>query len=197
MRTCFLLLCVIPSLAYANIYEHTSTTGVIELTSTPLRGYRMVMRTNTDRATDRMHAHFSPVAPGRTGADKFMSTIRSASSEYGVSPDLIRAVITAESGFSTTAVSDSGAMGLMQLMPSTAYRLGVSRPFDPRQNIYAGTRYLAHLIGYFGSTRLALAAYNSGSQAVIDAGWSIPPYAQTRKYVPEVLGYYNAYKGAR
>jgi hypothetical protein len=105
---------------------------------------------------------------------------------------LIVAVITQESGFNAHAVSSKGAKGLMQLMPATAARFGVSNPFDPKQAIRGGTAYLAHLLHEFkGSKRLAVAGYNAGGQAVVNAGYHIPSYQETEHYVPAVLGYYK------
>lgn len=105
---------------------------------------------------------------------------------------LIAAIITQESGFNPNAISSKGAEGLMQLMPATAARFGVSNPFDPAQAIRGGTAYLAHLLHEFsGSKRLAIAGYNAGGQAVINAGYHIPPYQETEHYVPAVLGYYQ------
>jgi soluble lytic murein transglycosylase-like protein len=85
-------------------------------------------------------------------------------------------------------VSRKGALGLMQLMPATARRLGVRDPFDPAQNIQAGARYLRELLTQFrGDLALALAAYNAGEAAVMRAGYRVPPYAETLAYVPRVL----------
>lgn len=107
---------------------------------------------------------------------------------------LIAAVITQESGFDANAISTKGAEGLMQLMPATATRFGVSNPFNPAQAIRGGTAYLAHLLHEFnGNKRLAIAGYNAGGQAVIDAGYHIPPYPQTEHYVPIVLHYYQKF----
>ncbi|MHB1642251.1 MAG: transglycosylase SLT domain-containing protein [Acidithiobacillus sp.] len=107
---------------------------------------------------------------------------------------LIAAVITQESGFDANAVSSKGAEGLMQLMPATAARFGVRNPFNPAQSIRGGTAYLAHLLHEFnGNKRLAIAGYNAGGQAVIHAGYHIPPYRQTEHYVPIVLRYYQKF----
>jgi soluble lytic murein transglycosylase-like protein len=106
---------------------------------------------------------------------------------YGVSPDLIVAIIEAESSFNPRAVSRRGARGLMQLMPGTAATLGVGDPFDPRENIEGGVRHLRALMDQFDNNLpLALAAYNAGGQAVI-AHRGIPPYRQTRQYVNRIL----------
>jgi soluble lytic murein transglycosylase-like protein len=103
-------------------------------------------------------------------------------------PQLLAAVIAVESGFDARAVSRKGAQGLMQLMPATAQRFGVTDPFDPRQNIAGGAAYLKSLLQRFdGDLTLALAAYNAGEGAVIKAGYRLPPFDETRAYVPRVL----------
>jgi soluble lytic murein transglycosylase-like protein len=120
--------------------------------------------------------------------------ILSAAKRYGVSSNLVAAVIMTESGFNANAISPKGAQGLMQLMPSTAARFGVSNPFDAKQNIDAGVKYLSELLTQFKSTRLAVAAYNAGAHAVEKYGNEIPPYAQTQAYVPIVMRYEKKYR---
>ncbi len=125
-------------------------------------------------------------------SNKYSREIAEASARYAVPARLIRAVIHAESGFDPRAVSRTGAQGLMQLMPETAAILGVSDPFDPRQNIHAGTRHLRAMMARFRSDLpLAIAAYNSGEKAVATYG-GIPPYPETREYVARVLRLYGA-----
>ncbi|HEY2630563.1 MAG TPA: lytic transglycosylase domain-containing protein, partial [Usitatibacter sp.] len=107
---------------------------------------------------------------------------------------LVHAVISAESNYNPKAVSRTGAQGLMQLMPETARRYGVQNSMDPIENIHAGTKYLRDLLAMFkGRMDLAVAAYNAGENAVIRNG-GIPPYAETRNYVPKVLGFYRNFQ---
>ncbi|MCU0540361.1 MAG: transglycosylase SLT domain-containing protein [Desulfobacterales bacterium] len=113
--------------------------------------------------------------------------IGDAAAAYNLAPGLIRSVIRAESGFRVDAVSRAGAKGLMQLMPETAAELGVSDPFDIRQNIDGGARYLRRMLDRFdGDLRLALSAYNAGPGAVEKYAGEVP-YAETRSYVERVL----------
>jgi hypothetical protein len=108
-----------------------------------------------------------------------------------VDPFLARAVIQAESAFNYRARSRTGALGLMQLMPQTAERFGVLDPFDPRQNITGGTKYLRWLLDYFkGDLTKTIAAYNAGEGAV-DKHGGIPPFAETLAYVPRVMQLYS------
>ena len=103
-----------------------------------------------------------------------------------IDPKLVRAVIQAESGYNVEALSNKGAMGLMQLMPGTAQHLGVKDPWDFDQNIGGGTAYLRQLVDRFGDFALAVAAYNAGPEAVAKYS-GIPPYAETREYVRRVM----------
>jgi len=122
--------------------------------------------------------------------------IREAASLYQLPESFIRAVMRVESDFSADVVSHAGAMGLMQLMPRTAASMGVRDPFDPRQNILGGTRYLRVLANKFnGDLVLTIAAYNAGEGAVVRYR-GVPPYAETRRYVQRVLRYYYAFRGA-
>jgi soluble lytic murein transglycosylase len=120
-------------------------------------------------------------------AARYVADIHTISRQYGVSPVLVEAIVRMESGFDPRAVSPKGAGGLMQLMPETASALGVIDRFDPRENISGGVRHLRHLLDrYKGSVVLAVAAYNAGETAV-DSYRGIPPYAETLRYVQQVL----------
>ena len=112
--------------------------------------------------------------------------IREAAREYGVDAVLIRSVMQTESAFDAMAVSRAGALGLMQLMPEVATEMGVEDPFDPRQNIMGGAKYLRRLLDlHRGRVRLALASYNAGAGNVSQYG-GVPPFPETQKYVKEV-----------
>lgn len=129
-------------------------------------------------------------APKMTGANsrgfsaELEQMIEQEARSQAVSPDLIRAVVQAESGGSPTAVSGAGAIGLMQLMPDTARQLGVD-PKDPRQNLRGGVKYLNQMAGKFGDLDLALAAYNAGPGAVKKYG-GVPPYRETQDYISRI-----------
>lgn len=136
-----------------------------------------------------------PIAPTKTtrGRTDLETHIRDAAAYYQLPPALIRAVMRAESNGVNSARSSKGAGGLMQLMPRTARGMGVRNRWNPRENIFGGARYLRLMINrYRGDLHLALAAYNAGPGAV-DRHRGIPPFPQTQRYVPRVLGYYAAY----
>lgn len=126
-------------------------------------------------------------------SSNYFEIIKKASQEYKVDENLIRAIILAESNFNKDAVSPKGAQGLMQLMPETAKYLGVQNAFDPYQNIFGGTKYIASLIEkYQGNLRLALAAYNAG-EGIVDKLKDIPPYPETQNFVEKVLNYFKEF----
>jgi len=129
--------------------------------------------------------------PSSLNSEVYEPIITSASHRFAVDPALVRAVIRAESNFNHRAVSPKGAMGLMQLMPSTAKEMAVANPFDPVENIHAGVRYLGQLLQLLKQNLpLALAAYNAGPKRVIDRN-EIPAIEETQNYVQRVMKYYN------
>jgi soluble lytic murein transglycosylase-like protein len=125
---------------------------------------------------------------------RYAPHIQAASEKSGVSAALIEAVITAESAFNPLAISRTGAVGLMQLMPATAARFGVTDRTDPAQNIMGGAKYLFFLLNKFDSPKLAIAAYNAGEGNVMKHGNKIPPFKETQKYVPKVLSFFKKYR---
>jgi soluble lytic murein transglycosylase-like protein len=135
-------------------------------------------------------------APPPVLSGRYASLIREVAREEKVDPALLHAVVTVESGYNARALSPKGAVGLMQLMPDTARRYAVRDIWDPLQNLRGGARYLRDLLMMFNDNlSLALAAYNAGEKAVIRAGHRIPPFAETRNYVPRVLEHYSRYRG--
>jgi soluble lytic murein transglycosylase-like protein len=127
------------------------------------------------------------VAPATVDPQDLGALAAAAARRHALDPELVRAVVSVESGFRRDAVSPKGAQGLMQLMPGTARALGVKDAFDPAQNLDGGTRHLRALIDrYGGDVKRALAAYNAGEGAVARHG-GVPPYPETRAYVRKVL----------
>jgi soluble lytic murein transglycosylase-like protein len=138
---------------------------------------------------------FTPVPVVEVSREPFGEIIREAAKRYSVDADLITSVIAAESNFDPKAVSRKDARGLMQLLPSTAARLGVKNIFDPEENIDAGTRYLSQLLGlYKNDLALALAAYNAGPERVQQYGRHVPPFPETVSYVRRVKQTYSQRK---
>ena len=130
----------------------------------------------------------------KNAENRYHSLIIKTAYRYNVEPAIIKAIIMAESGFNPKAVSKVGARGLMQLMPRTARSLGVEDIFKPAHNIDAGVRYFKYLLDkYGGEIKLALAAYNAGSDNVRKYG-GVPPFKETKFYINKVLIYYEAYR---
>ena len=122
-----------------------------------------------------------------SGTPAIDQLIRTNANRFGIDPYLVFLVIEKESRFHTRAVSPKGAMGLMQLMPGTARRLGVRKPFDAAENIRGGTQYMKELMDLFGGkVDLVLASYNAGEGAVLKYGRNVPPYRETRDYVKTI-----------
>jgi soluble lytic murein transglycosylase-like protein len=175
--------------AHPNIYTYLDASGVRHYTDVPDNNrYRLLSMSSQDLT--QSGDHYNPALLAR--ATRYDAIIENAAVSSAVEANLLRAVIVVESGFNSRAVSKRGAVGLMQLMPATANRFGVSNLYDPKQNIRAGALYLKFLMDRFGqNVRLALAAYNAGEDAVERNGGQIPPFSETMAYVPRVLKVYQ------
>ena len=165
----------------AEIYQFIGPNGAISLTNVPSDPrFRKIEIESSRFHTTLSERELEPV-------------IRRHSSQHQLHPALIRAIIKAESDFDPRAVSRSGAIGLMQLMPQTAVRLDVRDMYDPDDNVGGGTKYLRQLLNRFhGNLPLALAAYNAGENAV-ERYQALPPFDETRQYVRKVLRYYRTF----
>ena len=128
----------------------------------------------------------------RQNVARYTPLINKAAIDSKLKPELLHALIKTESDYDASAVSKTGAVGLAQLMPDTAKRFGVKNIRNPRENVYAGARYLRELLEMFSfDLKLALAAYNAGENSVIKYGDKVPPYPETQRYVQKVLRYYT------
>ena len=192
----FVLLAACSMAARADIYAYTDPQGTTHFTNIPDDPrYLLIVKSPVEAAP-----RGAPLPDARRAAawlarsTSYDATITRAARDAQVHPALLRAVIVVESGFNPRAISKRGAIGLMQLLPSTARRYGAFNAFDPEQNIRAGARYLADLITRYGDDRLelVLAAYNAGENAVEKYGRRIPPYRETQAYVPNVIRMYRA-----
>jgi len=168
--------------SYADIYRYVNKDGVMCFTNVPTSSkYRLYI-------PERHHSGYS----GGT-TDRYDQAIARASDAYGISFYLIKAVIKAESDFDPQAVSRSGAMGLMQIMPENCDRLNIDDPFDPYENIMAGSRFFKQLLRrYADNLPKALAAYNAGP-GMVDRYQGIPPIPETQAYVNRVMKYYDIF----
>ena len=193
MRVVIILLTLfISNQVLADIYKFTDTNGRVYYTDEPRnKFYTRIIKTKPLSVS--LKSDFTKVQH-YTGINKkrFTDLIEQTAYKHQVDAKLVHAVIQTESAYNSTAQSPKGAVGLMQLMPDTARRFGVSDRNDPDQNVDGGTRYLKHLINLFSpNIDLAVAAYNAGENAVIRYNNSIPPYPETQNYVKQVLALYN------
>jgi soluble lytic murein transglycosylase-like protein len=192
-------LLIFPMLAFAGpVYVYKQADGVTRFTTKKPEGVKAQVF-SAKGAYSKVGAsyHYSNNFASYKASHRhkmYKSYISAASARYGVSSDLLSALIHAESSFNPQAVSKKGALGLMQLMPYNARKLGLSNPFSPVDNIHAGTQFFSRLlIKYRGNEKLALAAYNAGEGAVKKYG-GIPPYPETQTYVTKVLALKEQYR---
>jgi soluble lytic murein transglycosylase-like protein len=191
--TVILLALFISNEVMADIYKYTDNDGRVYYTDEPRNSlYKRIIKSKTLRYSNSNK--YTGKVNTYSGANKkrFADLIAQAAYRHQVDAKLVHAVIQTESAYNSTAQSPKGAVGLMQLMPDTARRFGVTDRNDPDQNVDGGTRYLKHLINMFNpNLDLAVAAYNAGENAVIRYNNSIPPYPETQNYVKQVLALYN------
>ena len=206
--------CAMSGPALADVWKVVDENGVVQFTNEPpgKRGQLVIASNPTDNAAPTQPARLSVLSDAVTqttvavinASPAYLAvhdSLSAASLSYGVDYDLLKALVATESAFNSKAVSPKGAVGLMQVMPTTAKRYGVqsdrgatvsAKLTDPDLNIQTGTRYLADLLRLFGGqTELALAAYNAGEGAVARAGNRIPNYRETQTYVQRVMSIYR------
>ncbi|MBW2407239.1 MAG: lytic transglycosylase domain-containing protein [Deltaproteobacteria bacterium] len=192
-KRCFFIgiytfLCIMTMVAtplYADIYVYVDNEGVLHFTNVPTSpksyNYKVYIKETPKKPLESYNENLY---------DHFISE---ASHTHGVPFTLLKALIKTESDFNPTAVSSAGARGLMQLMPENIKTLKIKNPFDPRENVMGGTRYLKQLINRFnGKLPLALAAYNAGP-GVVEKYQRIPPFQETENYVKQVMKYYSLF----
>jgi soluble lytic murein transglycosylase-like protein len=177
----------------ADIYKYVDKYGRVTLTDKPdSTNYKKLVKTWKGWEEAKSQIALKDFDKNQ---QRHASTIDWVAKRYGLPPSLVHAVISAESAYDTNAISQAGAVGLMQLMPETAKRYGVVNRRNPVDNVDGGTRYLRDLLAMFDNNLLlALAAYNAGEGAVKQYGNKIPPYNETRNYVNKVINFYKQYK---
>jgi len=200
--------------AAADIYQYVDDAGTVHFSDHPKEsGYHRIAseaKPTVSRPEKAERGSAVPVAVAKPPVTKVASSqtlknvgrpmrasldrlIEQEAANFGMEPALVKAVVHAESSFNPKAVSSAGAMGLMQLMPKTAADLGLKDPFNPKENVRGGIRYLRTLLGIFNNDLpLALAAYNAGLTRVMKYG-GVPPFRETQRYVGKVIQFYSAY----
>ncbi|WP_089728314.1 lytic transglycosylase domain-containing protein [Candidatus Thiosymbion oneisti] len=200
-----LVLIGVPFPCSGDLYRYLDADGKLYFTDAPLKGskYHLEWKRATKKLIEESNNRFIvfrrrlPVPSNKIPAlskqlsvrrKRYAALIERTARRFKLRPELLHAVIRAESAYNPTAVSSAGAIGLMQLMPATAARYKVSDPYDPAQNVRGGAQYLRFLLKMFGNNlRLALAGYNAGENAVVKHGNQVPPYPETQQYVRKVL----------
>jgi soluble lytic murein transglycosylase-like protein len=191
----------LPFMAAADIYKYVDAEGKIYFTDAPLQGANLTLEWKREAnkvaassgkvlAIGRSRPLAEPPPPAELSARRarYERIIDLIAGQENLYPELLHAVVRAESAYNPGAVSPAGATGLMQLMPATAARYRVAEIEDPTENLRGGARYLRDLLDMFGNDlQLALAAYNAGENAVVQYGNRIPPYPETQRYVRKVM----------
>jgi len=193
MALTFLGAILLPSIGVSATpaYQYEAPDGSVVFTDKPLKPPFMLVK-RLELTWGERKAKIAVPKIDRISApknrDRFDAQILDVSLRYRLLPELLHAVIEAESAYDPHAVSHAGAVGLMQLMPATAERFGVTDRRDPDQNLEGGAQYLRFLLDFFqNDLMLAIAGYNAGENAVVKYDHTIPPYEETRGYVRKVL----------
>jgi len=198
------LVCLLarPALAAADeVYSYVDQEGVLHFSNAPSDArYRKVNRSGGSTIYARAQARARPLAVASSGGklERWREHIRTAALKYKLPEGLLLAVMAVESNYDHRALSEKGAMGLMQLMPGTAKDMFVDDAWDPAQNIEGGARYLRVLANqYAGDPVQVLAAYNAGPDAVRRAGGAVPNIPETREYVRKVVELWKVFEAGR
>ena len=193
LAACLWMLCAAAS-ANAQIFGAVDSSGAVVLTNLPGDAGMTVVVAAPPTPPLVASAGVGDLTAGLLPEPAaYRALVAEAAKASALNPALLHAVIKIESSYNPRAVSKKGAQGLMQLMPQTSRRLGVADPFSPRDNVMGGARYLRELLDLFDNNlELAVAAYNAGENAVIRAGYRLPPYPETQQYVPKVLAVFRA-----
>lgn len=193
--------------ALADLYGFVDENGVAHLSDVPLNDRYYLFKkeppVTPPPESDAVITHTPdlaatpPMLSNPAYRKHYAPLVTAVAREYRLDSALLHAVVTVESGYNPKARSPKGALGLMQLMPEIAERYAVRNIWDPSENLRGGAKYLRDLLALFDNDlSLALAAYNAGESAVIQAGNKIPQFAETRSYVPRVLLHYERYRSA-
>ncbi len=186
----FVIAAIWPSISHADIFKYVDAHGNVFYTDkAKSKKYKLILSGKKKHKKKLSRAAWLKIVKQRR--KKVEPIIARVAKQHNLDPKLLHAIIRAESAYNHLAVSHAGAVGLMQLMPATARRFGVTDRRDPAQSIQGGARYLKTLLAEFDTQDLAVAAYNAGEGAVRKYGNRIPPYKETRTYVKRVMANYQ------
>ena len=188
-----LILAVVAPAAEADVWKFVDRHGVVHLSDRRMGPGSELLVRGKKRVKKASVSSRNALGDLKVNEKRYTRLIDRVSRELSLDRNLIHAVVRVESAFDPQAVSRTGAVGLMQLMPGTAQLYGVRDSRNPTQNVYAGVLHLRKLIQQFNDVVLALAAYNAGENAVINYGYAVPPYPETQNYVRKVLTFYRQY----
>ena len=188
-----LILAVVAPAAEADVWKFVDRHGVVHLSDRRMGPGSELLVRGKKRVKKASVSSRNALGDLKVNEKRYTRLIDRVSRELSLDRNLIHAVVRVESAFDPQAVSRTGAVGLMQLMPGTAQLYGVRDSRNPTQNVYAGVLHLRKLIQQFNDVVLALAAYNAGENAVISYGYKVPPYPETQNYVRKVLTFYRQY----